>query len=133
MNNTNDNPFTVDDIKKHIITSQTIIDFDNISYTDNMYVDEKTGELVSYNEWKSTDYIEIEPKEYALLHVPTGGVFSKFIAFVYYAWYDAEKNYLQGGSSSGLVSKPSDSAKYLRMSFRKTESEKNRKSEQNNN
>ena len=113
----------VDDIKKHIITSQTIIDFDNISYTDNTYVDNTTGELVSYDEWKSTDYIEIEPKEYGLLHAPTGGVFSNFITFVYYAWYDAEKNYLQGGSVSYLVSKPSDSAKYLRMSFRKTESE----------
>lgn len=81
---------------KNIHQSSSLVDFENINWIEDTYIDNNTGEEVSYAKWVATDYIELSPQKLACVHLNDDGVFSGFLGLVYYAWYDSNKKYLTG-------------------------------------
>lgn len=103
---------------KNIHQSSSLVDFENINWIKNVYIDNNTGEEVSYANWVATDYIELSPQKLACVHLNDDGVFSIFDALVYYAWYDSNKKYLIGSNKTSVLDYFDENAEYIRLSFR---------------
>lgn len=107
---------------ENINTESSLVDFENMTWTDGVYISDSNGAEIPYATWKASDYIELPPKEYAVLSELDNGTLGTLSGHVYYAWYDASKQYLTGGNSSSVLSYFNTSAKYLRVSMGKTQS-----------
>ena len=101
----------------NIHQASSLIDFENINWIEDTYIDNNTGEEISYPKWVATDYIELPPQKLACIHLNDDGVFSVFAGYVYYAWYDSNKKYLTGGSVASVLKYFDVNAKYIRLSF----------------
>lgn len=102
---------------KNIHQSSSLVDFENIKWIENTYIDHNTGEEIPYENWVATDYIELSPQKLACIHLNNDGVFSVFAGHVYYAWYDSNKKYLTGGNVASVLKYFDVNAKYIRLSF----------------
>lgn len=105
-------------LKDHVYTetaSANLLYLDSV--TQNVYIDNKNGSEVTYNNWGATDYIPVVSGEtYAFIGCySTSGTY-EYIRTDYYAFYDANKEYISSGfNSKGPITIPSD-AKYIRES-----------------
>lgn len=106
---------------KNIHQSSSLVDFENINWIEDTYIDNNTGEEVSYAKWVATDYIELPPQKLACVHLNDDGVFSGFLGRVYYAWYDSNKKYLTGANTNSILHYFDKNAKYIRLSFVKAQ------------
>lgn len=105
----------------NIHQSSSLVDFENISWIENAYIDNNTGEEIPYANWVATDYIELTPQRLACIHLNDDGIFSGFLGQVYYAWYDSDKKYLIGANRKSVLDYFDVNAKYIRLSFGKAQ------------
>ena len=83
-----------------------------LEYTDGGYID-STGDLVSYDNWKYTDYIDISNIENQSMIVNTTAPDST----LYNAFYNSEKVFIKVfNAKAGKINDVPISAKYVRMS-----------------
>lgn len=108
---TDDNADGYSQVTVNVIpTSEYVVTLENLrdSSTDvlNTYINADTGEIVSYNGWASTDYIEI-----------AGQVVVNFLSkeWQYCAVYDENKKFIRN-LQSGLNSALTPDVKYIRFS-----------------
>ena len=86
----------------------------NINWNDGGYISNVNGELIEDDEWKYTDFIEIDEgtKQLEIETNMTG-------SYSYNGFYDSEKNYIGIlNISNKLIDRPSN-AKYIRLSVSK--------------
>lgn len=91
------------------------VEFD---YIEGGYIDGTTGEVVSYETWKYTDFIDISERENNTIYLMTDGNKS-----VYNVFYDANKQLLFSRADNiGVLDETSifSNAKYVRLSCRIT-------------
>lgn len=105
------------EVTANIHQASSLIDFENIKWIKNAYIDQNTGKEIFYANWVATDYIELSPQKLACAHLNDDGVFSVFAGHVYYAWYDSNKKYLIGGNVASILTYFDVNAKYIRLSF----------------
>lgn len=80
------------------------------------YIDDKTGEAITYKGWACTDYIEIQGgATYSLIGRKSNGNFSRYTT--YSAFYDKDKRFISGivGTIDSTASPVN--AKYMRVSW----------------
>ena len=82
----------------------------------NGYIDNTTGNVIAYNNWKYTDYIDISASANGILRVSTTEISSSFAK--YCAWYDSSKSFIAGFTIiNGDIEIPAN-ASYIRLSRR---------------
>lgn len=87
----------------------------SMTWIDSGYIDGSNGDLIPYNGWHYTDYIELENND--ALYVST----SKGVDNEYNAFYDSNKAfirnlYISGNSDHKIISYVPQNAKYVRLS-----------------
>ena len=107
----------------NIHQASSLIDFENINWIEDTYIDNNTGEEISYSKWVATDYIELTPQRLACIHLNDDGIFSGFLGLVYYAWYDSKRKYLTGAARNSVLDYFDVNAKYIRLSFVKSQTD----------
>lgn len=85
--------------------------------THNYYLDNKSGNLISYNDWSVSDFIKCEAwGKYVLIGIDSSGNYSQVVGKdLYFACYDKDKNFTHGGIGSPLYC-ASNSDVYFRLS-----------------
>lgn len=101
-----------DDLSAVLVKSPNL--FDPTTATENTQINNNNGNVINYDGWSSTDYIEITPNEtYVFRYIHTDG--KAYELNVYGAFYDAYKDYISGFYGRGEHIAP-ENAKYMRVS-----------------
>ena len=82
-------------------------------YIEGGYIDTTTGEVVAYDGWKYTDYLDISKRENGLISLTTDGQKSAYNVF-----FDENKEFLFNRTENGVMDESSiySNAKYVRLS-----------------
>lgn len=80
-------------------------------WTEGGYISADTGDVVLYNDWKYTDFIEID-EDITMLHFKTNSDSS----LGYNAFYDSEKIFIKNINARGGDTNIPDNARYFRLS-----------------
>ena len=91
-----------------------------LSYTDGGYIDQYSGNALSANNWKYTDYVRVDGTKNGKVLIKMVDAYGNptLDGSSYNAWYDANKNYVGALTiTNNEITKP-DNASYLRLSCR---------------
>lgn len=108
----------LDDVKSNLYTEENTA---NLLYLDavtpNVYISDTNGNEVTYDNWGATDYIPVAGgQEYVFIGCYSQGGTYEYIRTDYFAFYDANKEYISGGYNiRGIITTPYN-AKYIRES-----------------
>ena len=80
-------------------------------WTEGGYISADTGDVVLYDDWKYTDFIEID-ESITMLHFKTNSDSS----LGYNAFYDSEKIFIKNINANGGDTNIPDNARYFRLS-----------------
>lgn len=89
------------------------------SLKNGVYISNTNGEEVSYSSWSASGFIPVETGRYRLLRLLDGTYSPISGQHLYWAAYDAQRNYINGGIGDG-INIESSTAKYIRVSSQTT-------------
>ena len=102
------------DLKENLINDYIGVNTEYYyNWLDGGYIDNTNGNLVNYNNWQYTDYIELDNVNQLEVSTTLTGSYS------YNAFYDVNKTFIKSiNVSENIINKPSN-AKYIRLSVNK--------------